>query len=151
MRRVRRKLARHKVKFGLPDVSHKKTQLKILKMIIIELLLVVQILVKNAESHNHQLSFIIREMSVKNHNKISRVTSEKWSVQKNVSHVINTRERTILKKMDHQIFVYLFYSITNHSAHCMMGKEGPTLSTVSLICVYVAITRFVQETLFVYW
>lgn len=46
-------------------------------MIIIELLLVVQILVKNAESHNHQLSFIIREMSVKNHNKISRVTSEK--------------------------------------------------------------------------
>lgn len=98
MRPVRRKLARHKVKFGLPDVSHKKTQFKILKMIIIELLLVVQILVKNAESHNHQLSFIIREMSVKNHNKISRVTSEKWSVQKNVSHVINTRERTILKK-----------------------------------------------------
>lgn len=55
-----------------------------------------------------------------------------------------------LEKMDHQIFVYLFYSITNHSAHCMMGEEGPTLSTVSLICVYVAITRFVQETLFVY-
>lgn len=74
---MRRKLARHKVKFGLPDVSQKKTQLKILKIIMIELLLVVQILVKNAESHNHQLSFIIREMSVENYHKILRVTSEK--------------------------------------------------------------------------